>query len=87
MTVDQTPSPRPGRLLLPPRHDAVGVDRGEADRGEATPLLAPVWSRIVFCRPFPYETFKHVVYGPDCARWPYLQRGSRARIEARLLVT
>src|SRR4051794_28031876 len=28
-------------------------------------LFGPRVVRIAFSRPFPYETFKHVVYGPD----------------------
>ncbi len=33
-------------------------------------LFGPRVVRLVFAKPFPYETFKHLVYGPDALQGP-----------------
>jgi hypothetical protein len=64
MTVDQLPPKDLAVYFCPP--GTMPSDWIEAKLIEAKRrLFGPRVVRIAFSRPFPYETFKHVVYGPD----------------------
>jgi hypothetical protein len=64
MTVDRLPPPDQTVWFCPPRttpSEWIEAKLIESKRR----LLGPRVVRIEFLSPFPYETFKHLVYGPD----------------------
>jgi hypothetical protein len=64
MTVDRLPPPEETVWFCPP--GTTPAEWIEAKLVESKRrLLGPRVVRIEFRNPFPYETFKHLVYGPD----------------------
>jgi hypothetical protein len=64
MTVDQLPPPDQPVWFCPPGtcpSEWIEARLIESKRR----LFGPRVVRIAFLKPFPYETFKHLVYGPD----------------------